>query len=833
MRFNFKKISAVAISTLLTGMTMGVAAAASYPAPFVSGGVASPTAVVYGTGQGVSDLDRTYGGNIQTDLQKYITSTGSTTTTVAGGDSVTFEKSSTKFQLGKSLLDIRSTSVDDSDMDTLLADGTFVDDDNDEFDYKQDVDMANLTLTMFDDDDYKADTPTVGVKITDGSAVLNYTLDFTEEPLFSDLETATIPFMGKSYYVLDVDLSTNDTITLLDSATEATLTEGETQTLTVGDKSYEVSVEFVSDTETKLNVNGATTNSLNEAETQKLSDGAYIGVKDIMYSSKDTGVSKVEFSIGKGKLVLEDGEEVQLNEEDVDNLYTYVTNSSTGATAKLSSIIVQWKADDDLFVTETSSPTLPGFETLKLSFGGMTYPAEQVIVAQADGNDNFVLNDFPIKNTVETINLLYTNGTNFTYIGKDDNNRLATQKQGVNMTFTIGTDDYFVLSYWSGDDAESYIVTAKGLDDSLYPANTVDFEYLVDGTWTSLEADVAAGESVSKGSAEFTVGAVNNETAKTITLWVTGNNYLDRVYSNEGLEVLLPWINTTAVNITNTTAYSEADACTIATGAYSLSAGQLGWNQSLAYNKSGAPTVITAATCYKQPGAYTLVFNEEDKDGNLGWQTDAGQINVSVGLDSDSEVYITSVANRDVNSNTAITAAEVGDTDVYLDYIQSALATMIQDDQSGDHEKVTLTYHGEESYGKVILADVSAVVTSEGGTASTGVVMVTDAEVSSVSASKNLIVVGGSCINSAAAKVLGGAYCGAAFTANTGVGSGQFLIKSVSGAYTSGKLALVVAGYESADTVNAVNYLINKKPDTSKTYKGTSATVAEEVVVAA
>jgi hypothetical protein len=112
--------------------------------------------------------------------------------------------------------------------------------------------------------------------------------------------------------------------------------------------------------------------------------------------------------------------------------------------------------------------------------------------------------------------------------------------------------------------------------------------------------------------------------------------------------------------------------------------------------------------------------------------------------------------------------------------------------------------------------------------------MVTDAEVSSVS-SKNLIIVGGSCINSAAAKVLGfsGPTCGAAFTASTGVGSGQFLIKSVSGAYTSGKIALVVAGYEAADTVNAVQYLINKKPDTSKTYKGTSATIAEEVVTTA
>jgi len=53
MKFNFRKISAIAVSALMTGMTMGVAAAANYPAPFVSGG--SPNvAIVYGTGAGVS-----------------------------------------------------------------------------------------------------------------------------------------------------------------------------------------------------------------------------------------------------------------------------------------------------------------------------------------------------------------------------------------------------------------------------------------------------------------------------------------------------------------------------------------------------------------------------------------------------------------------------------------------------------------------------------------------------------------------------------------------------------------------------------------------------------
>ena len=84
-------------------------------------------------------------------------------------------------------------------------------------------------------------------------------------------------------------------------------------------------------------------------------------------------------------------------------------------------------------------------------------------------------------------------------------------------------------------------------------------------------------------------------------------------------------------------------------------------------------------------------------------------------------------------------------------------------------------------------------------------------------------------INSAAATVLGGAYCGADFTAATGVGIDQFLIKGYENVLGD-KFALVVAGYEMADTVNAATYLTMQKPDTSEARIGTSATSAELIV---
>ena len=90
-----------------------------------------------------------------------------------------------------------------------------------------------------------------------------------------------------------------------------------------------------------------------------------------------------------------------------------------------------------------------------------------------------------------------------------------------------------------------------------------------------------------------------------------------------------------------------------------------------------------------------------------------------------------------------------------------------------------------------------------------GVVVVKDTEIASV-ATKNLIVVGGSCINSVAAKLLGVPVntCGTAFTQATGIGAGQYIIEQYTSPYNSEKVAVLVAGYNAADTTLSVDTLL-------------------------
>jgi len=777
MKLNFRKITAIATSALMVGMTMGSAIA-------LAPSDKAFNAVVYGVAADASD--KTQADIISTWLELKASSTGGTLS--GEGDKYKLEKSSTKFHLGDTVSTVVSVNLDDDELPTLLAEGTYVDDDNADFDFEQKVTLASATqLVMFSNDDYKVDSPTLGFEITDGSSILNYTLDFRETPFWSDLVTTDLTLMGKSYYVLST--TANNSITLLDSANTVLLSEGETQT--VGGKT--VSIEFIgSAPEVKLNIDGYITNNLAEGETEKLPDGSYVGIKDISYNAKDTGISQVEFSLGSGKLVLAHGSEVELNEEDVDNLNVFITNASTAT--MLDKITIEWKADDDLFIAPDAEITMPGFEALKMSFTGMTYPVEESIVVEASGDDNIVLSDFPIKDTTEDINILFSNTTNFTIVGKDSNNKLATAGPGQTLTFTQGTHDYFALTYISGDDAESYLVRAINFDDSEYPDNTVDFEYLVSGAWKDADSIVNASESVTIGSAEFTVNAVSNESAKTVNLTVTGNNNFYQLYSKEGMQVILPWMNQTALNITNITQYSSTNACAIARQV-ATSIGQLGHEDKVVYyNNTNGATIQNTTTCDYHPATYILNFREEDKDGNLASED---WINVTLGIDTDSKAYISTYAT----SNTDATATEIGETDVLRDFTYSNVTTEILFDQSDSPDKkITLNYHGEESYGDVYItsAGISAITT-------TGNMVFTDAEKTSWQG-YNVILVGGSCINTATATVLHGSaspVCTEAWTAATGVGDGKYLIQAIGDKFTIGKTALVVAGYTKDNTVAA------------------------------
>jgi len=789
MKFNFKKIATVLGSALMVGSTMGLAAAANYPQPFVQSGAGDVAVVI-----GANSLDMAYATTITSDLSGRITVAASTG--ISGGDSVAIDKAATKFQYGKGILDIVSGTLTGDDLSTILADGKYLDDDNDNHDYTQKIGLANLTLGLFDDSDYKQDVPTLGLTAASGAFVLNYSLEFSNNPEWADLTSTDLNIMGKEYFISSV--TTNTTINLLDAANTEKIAEGENKQVIMNGKTYAVSVNAFSGTasaaKVKLTVDGETTNALSAGQTYKLSSGVYVGVKEVSMRDVAGTTASAEFSIGTGKIELRHGLPVRINDVTVNGFTTYFTNPSSTSPQQLNKIVLEWKADTDLFAATDTSMVMPGLSNVKISYTGMKYPAEETIRVEKGSNTYVALKAFPLKGGDVDIDLVYGNGTVYQGTGREATKMLQTA-QGAASTITFDSDEYqyFVASYDDGLNSESYLVRANSFGvKSDGVTNTTDIQYWNNGAFTSKKAEAANGDVINLGSVSLTIGAIHRTNHQVA---ITGGTsvYFDRVFSNEGLKVFLPIANVTA-NYTASGVPVWPNFATNGTAA--------GYNG----------TVV--------PSTYQLGFVEESRteattggrgfNATLAWTSSKTTVSDVVGENPDG-------------------GYEIGSTDVMRSFVQGALASELLFDTSGDQDSLEITYHGAESYGQVYVAEVSA---TTGGSAA-ALQPVYDTAISSVS-SKNLIVIGGSCINSVAAKLLGSntPMCGPSFTTASGVGAGQFIIKSydaTAAGGTAGKVALLVAGYDAADTEKAATYLKERTVNTAigSVVKKTSATYAD------
>ncbi len=806
MKLNFRKIASVLASTVMISSTAALAVAANYPAPFVQNGMAD-VAVVWGTTAANTDLvavtDIT--ASLEAELGKQAPTTPTTNTTITGArDVVKLEKSSDKFNLGDTMSGVFGATVDDEDLEVLLADGTYLNDENTEYEYEQKLTLLARSLTYFADSDYKDKEPTVGFQVSSGVPVLNYTLDFTtdaESDITSgdlvDFETTNLNILGKNYYILDFknDSTSANTysgkVTLLDAATSAIVTEGETQTVTVNGKSYEVAINFVTSSNVKLEVNGQVTNSLANGETFKLTDGTYIGIKEILHNAKDTGISKTEFSIGSGKLeITSDGSEIELNDDAVDGMKGwFVKGTKSGTKERLDKFVLQWDTDEEEFIAPSADLVQPGFQAIKFSMTEFVVPSPETINVDHDGDDSIELK-IPIKDGSAKFNLLKANSTGgIDLIGKDTDQRLATTNESVLYYYqTVSSNNYhrwFVASYNTSDNSESYLLSASVTESEGKNRTTIKNEVTGENVCT----DKVADDVCDIGDVSFTITQVNRTSSDKnvkITAAAASNTKFDRIYSKEGLLVFLP----VAVNGTTS----------------STAPGHINLN-------------ISSTSAGYNRDSYYVFMEEEDKDDDVA---EGVRFNVTVNNDADGDLHISAVDTGQTNKDIP------GSDDDTTSRVVSALATKVDRIVAADRGQALITYSGKEAYAQVYLTDTGATASS-GGTSQLGSVSVKDSEVASVSG-KNLIVVGGSCVNTVAAELLGvtAPACGEAFTAATGVGDGQFLIQSFSSKWATGKIATLVAGYNAADTTNAAKYLTTQTVDTSAGQKmvKTSAEVA-------
>jgi hypothetical protein len=377
---------------------------------------------------------------------------------------------------------------------------------------------------------------------------------------------------------------------------------------------------------------------------------------------------------------------------------------------------------------------------------GFNMPSEEKTTLKADGKEVFQIST-ELTNGAIDLPILYINAstTGIAGYGKDDDELLVvntTTASAVNLNET--QNSYFIATWIDGDDSESYAFELSSIDDED-GKNATTLKNLADDSEVKFSA---VADDADKGNINMLLVAASDR-AKTATIKLSsattsGTVYTDRIVTKDGLRLVLPM------------------------------------NASL--------TGIPAANAV----AGYMNITEEDDNGNIG----AGaSLLATITVDADDGAEVTTIS-PDTKYETE------DDSDVYEDYLVSKLATKVVWDMPSDGlNTLELIYAGEESSADVYVAEASAAV----GAVKDSVKVVTDAEVDSVK-DKNLIVVGGSCINTVAAKMLGSetAICGDAWASQTGAGPGKYLIQVAASPVNAEKIAMLVAGYETADTQNAV-----------------------------
>ena len=797
MKFNFRKVSAIASSVLMLGFTAGIAAAATFPAPF-SSSTASGVGIVSGTGAGVDDSVAT--SSIANYLATMVRTTGGVPT---GGDSVLLAKTSDNLNLGDNW-GVFTGTVDKDELTTLLADGTYIADDNDEFDFEQKIKLGTPTLTHFRDSDYEGlvglttKTPVVGFKLSSNTFVLNYTLDFIQDAEsdvvsgdLDDIEGSDVTLFGKNFYVSDAKNGTAagnfGKWTLLDSAVTSTVNEGETVSVSVGTTTYQVSLEFIGSSTVKFNVNGEITNTLSAGQTFRLTDNAYIGVREINTQDYAGGIKNTEFSIGSGKLELTHDADIKLNDDTLQGVKALLYKGTySDAVAKVDKIVIQWTTDEEEFITPETELEMPGFGGVKFTMADFVRQDEDKVEIQTDGDDSISMT-LPIRDGTVSFNLLFstanTAGGNFTGLGKAADERLATSNNNTIQFFEKkDSADYhrwFVASYNTTSQAESYLLRAQVIKDTTNNRNETTIQKHTGTAWVDACVERIDTNTCDIGLVSLNIGRIHHNSTTEYAIITSGaDTHFNTIYTKGGLRIYLPY---------------EAVNTSTAQGAINLTA------------QNG--------TAGHSADSWYLFMDGEDKDDNIASGTEFNlTIDSTTGTGNPLQVSQVSFAGTGGPNG-----LEMGDTRTYETYIVDDVAPRILHFTTGDEDTAEVYYPmgDSESFATVFLTEIGAALT---GTA--GNMVFTDAEKSSWQ-DRDVVLVGGSCINSATAEALGATFptCATAWEAATGVGSGQFLIQSVGNAFSSGKIALVVAGYAKADTAAASSRLVNQ-PETIDTTAG-------------
>ena len=603
-----------------------------------------------------------------------------------------------------------------------------------------------------------------------------------------DFRNTDIKMLGNDYSVVEATrpatgLTTSVKLTLMAGATHDTMLEGDTKTYTVGEKEFEVSLTYVDATKAKFTVNGEATNKLAVGDTYVLSDSSEIGVSEVLYQSYAGGVHSAEFYLGATKLVLRDDNStvaggtynMKVGSEDIDGTTVVITGTDDATTGTLSTIELNMTADDDYWVPaggKLSEVIAAAGDEDEVLFGGAfdieykglaeqetkelklkTSSSKRYKLQLHDGDGNAV--ELPVAYAEGTYNLSFGEESHVATSRNNQKRLVLGEGRVTGGGGVIEKDDYFVITGGTAADgsAKSYLMQYKGADKVSKTSPKIKFKNT--GSGETLEYSVSSTNrtaTIKLGGYSFGVDGVGI-TADDFPIFVD----LD---GSGGAPAVAG--NITFVDYFGSQwAFKPNTMDTL-----------LGYDDLAGVNSSAIAFVqITQTTP-----------NADDYD-NVAPSTLILNLTTAAGPETRADLYGVTLLTPD------------GETEVKYGY--TSMGTFItHNEPSSDPDEITLLYPAKQKLPQVYFTSGATTTSTVSGGELVAVTIVDatklDSEVASVKA-QNLIVVGGPCVNTVAAELLGNpADCTEGFT------PGKARIKLFE--HANGNVAMLVAGYSGADT---------------------------------
>jgi hypothetical protein len=647
------------------------------------------------------------------------------------------------------------------------------------------------------------------------------------------------------------------TIELLGGDVTDTLEEGQTKTYNIDGKPYEVFVLIISDASGSSNadtvkfvVNGEVTDELEDGETDILSDGTEIGVRSILpnEAGEISGGDLVEFFLGANKVEWTDSDYtddnfdeggVEVNTENIEEAKVKIKGSVTGTDVfQLSSIKYRLKADavkGDVYVRpgegikqfldEPEGMLNPDWDIV---YGGLADTGVSVLKLDAAGDDSYNLqfeNREGLQYSVPFVDNSRDDENSFKY-GDEDNDlvwvegNVSTANIPDNI-YNIDRNDYFVVTDDPQDETSfTHVLRYESIDTVNRQISFSD-----EGTGQREVTYQTTALTGSLGTASLVVGG------NTFKVYVGnmshGNHYSGLITDTSQVPLAIDQ---------NGDGRVEADEIKVVInggGILELGNKTQDWhNGTVAETADGRLQCATADAdakgthCQISSGAgiaeitLNLLTLSSEFDGNGVLDTGSGEnINITVKAVAGNEVDTAIPSNQTiVDSTTNYAKAQKGGSRVVTllkmigldnEDVKQGLSTygvfFDLTDDTDNADELTIEYPLSQRGADVFLvmgegSEVSTTGAGSGGAVSTRVHQINvgatklAGQVSDVTA-QNLIVVGGPCINQAAAELMSNPEpCGQDFEA------GKAWVRMFE---NGDNVALLVAGYEATDTTRA------------------------------